>query len=350
MLISITSARLSGPSVPGPSVPRSSAPGSSAKDAKADAETLAWFGTAYGRRFPIENRAAILPSSPALLGGTNLPVAVDFGKAKGRAAPSQRSYAPIVVLGATLIALFVLRTMPVAPPPILDPVRARLPVAADPQIEASQHVAPGLPATPSDGDRLAHEASEAAGTLAAARQEPQHPNLQSPLPPAVTPSAVLPPPVPLSPALAPDAEARPAAAPALASVPRPEAVAVADGGFSNLQPSPVVPLPVAPSPVVNANLLAPQRPVAAPFKPSGNPDLAAGRAHFATGDLPAARAAFARALDAGLPDAALALGNTFDPVSLAKVGVKEKGDPALARQWYRRAFELAMRRPGRRGP
>ena len=70
--------------------------------------------------------------------------------------------------------------------------------------------------------------------------------------------------------------------------------------------------------------------------------LSEGEKLFGKGDLEAARQSFARAAKMGSPEGALALGNTYDPVSLANAGVKEHGDPALAKKWYRKAHELAQ--------
>lgn len=75
-----------------------------------------------------------------------------------------------------------------------------------------------------------------------------------------------------------------------------------------------------------------------------NTDLAEGRKLFAQGHVEAARNRFERAAASGLAEAALAAGNTFDPVSLTKAGLKFSGDPDRARAWYRRAFELAHNR------
>jgi TPR repeat protein len=66
-----------------------------------------------------------------------------------------------------------------------------------------------------------------------------------------------------------------------------------------------------------------------------------GRDSLSTGDISAARVAFRRLADAGMPDAALALANTYDPAYLAAhnvVGVV--GDRALARTLYQRAKNL----------
>ena len=75
---------------------------------------------------------------------------------------------------------------------------------------------------------------------------------------------------------------------------------------------------------------------------AANSALLQGEKLFAKGDLEAARQRFEQVAKMGMPEGALALGNTFDPVSLAKAGVNQTGDPRRARQWYRRALELAQ--------
>jgi hypothetical protein len=72
-----------------------------------------------------------------------------------------------------------------------------------------------------------------------------------------------------------------------------------------------------------------------------------GRDFLGTGDISAARVAFRRLADAGMPDAALALANTYDPGYLAAhnvVGVS--GDSAMARALYRRAKQLGSAEAG----
>ena len=285
-------------------------PTSSMGDAKANTETLAWFGTAYGRRDHSIDRAEMpgfSVSHPAVLQGSPATTATTEAaptEAIVRPIVRQRRYAQLVVLGGVLAALLALRTMPIVPPPSLGPVYDAHPINAAPHVEASA---------------------------------------------SITPQRTLPPAVPLGPVSAPTAEARLAAAPAPAPIPRPDPVTVTEGRGPEVQPSPApVVKEVNEGNEVKANLPAAQRPLAAPpSNKSVHPDLIAGQAHFTKGDLPAARRAFAKAMDTGLPEAALALGNTFDPVSLAKVGLKDKGDPAAARRWYRRAFELALSSPSR---
>jgi hypothetical protein len=73
-----------------------------------------------------------------------------------------------------------------------------------------------------------------------------------------------------------------------------------------------------------------------------------GRDSLAMGDISAARVAFRRLADAGMPDAALALANTYDPSYLAAhnvIGVL--GDSARARTLYQRAKELGSAEAGR---
>jgi len=73
-----------------------------------------------------------------------------------------------------------------------------------------------------------------------------------------------------------------------------------------------------------------------------------GRDFLTAGDISAARVAFRRLADAGMPDAALALANTYDPAYLAAhnfVGIL--GDRAMARTLYRRAKDLGSQEAGR---
>jgi hypothetical protein len=71
--------------------------------------------------------------------------------------------------------------------------------------------------------------------------------------------------------------------------------------------------------------------------------LGRGDAEFASGDVAAARLLYQRAADAGLGEAALALGSTFDPAELAARGVKGlQADPPTARKWYERARSLGI--------
>jgi hypothetical protein len=69
--------------------------------------------------------------------------------------------------------------------------------------------------------------------------------------------------------------------------------------------------------------------------------LKRGQDFLANGDLAAARLLLRRAAEAGSAEASLALGTTFDPVMLQRLGaIGAVADPAQARQWYQRAAEL----------
>jgi hypothetical protein len=86
------------------------------------------------------------------------------------------------------------------------------------------------------------------------------------------------------------------------------------------------------------------RPVAAQPAP-GRSEIAAlvarGAKYFASGDIAAARLVLRPAALAGDSGAALALGETYDPVILKRLGVIGfAGDLAEARDWYRKAADL----------
>ena len=66
-----------------------------------------------------------------------------------------------------------------------------------------------------------------------------------------------------------------------------------------------------------------------------------GRTWLADGNISLARLFFERAADLGIADAALAMGETFDAIELARRGVIGiKPDSAAARHWYEKARAL----------
>jgi TPR repeat protein len=69
--------------------------------------------------------------------------------------------------------------------------------------------------------------------------------------------------------------------------------------------------------------------------------LKRGEADLMDGDISAARLLLRRAADAGNAEAALALGSTFDPLVVARLGASAaQADVAKAREWYRKAGAL----------
>ena len=69
--------------------------------------------------------------------------------------------------------------------------------------------------------------------------------------------------------------------------------------------------------------------------------LRRGKDAFTTGDLAAARLLLRRAAEAGSAEAALALGATFDPLVIRRLGaIGAAPDAAQARQWYQKAMAL----------
>lgn len=69
--------------------------------------------------------------------------------------------------------------------------------------------------------------------------------------------------------------------------------------------------------------------------------LVRARTYLSAGDVAAARLLLRRAAERDDPQAALALGGTYDPIVLKRLGIMNfQADPAQARDWYRRAAEL----------
>ena len=69
--------------------------------------------------------------------------------------------------------------------------------------------------------------------------------------------------------------------------------------------------------------------------------LSRGDALFETGDIASARLFYEHAANAGDAQAAIRLGETFDPAFLSRAQVKGvRGEPAVALKWYKRAQEL----------
>jgi hypothetical protein len=114
---------------------------------------------------------------------------------------------------------------------------------------------------------------------------------------------------------------------------------------ANAAPSPAEALPVAVPPPVSA----PPSSEAAVTQIVGLPLdadeiamlLKRGKDAFSTGDLAAARLLLRRAAEAGSAEAALALGATFDPLVIRRLGaIGAAPDAAQARQWYQKAVAL----------
>ena len=71
--------------------------------------------------------------------------------------------------------------------------------------------------------------------------------------------------------------------------------------------------------------------------------LSRGDSLFSVGDVASARLYYERAADAGNGDAALRLGETYDPTFLERAKLRAiKGDLKTAAFWYLRAKELGV--------
>jgi TPR repeat protein len=89
-------------------------------------------------------------------------------------------------------------------------------------------------------------------------------------------------------------------------------------------------------------------PAVRPLNPENSFLMERGRELLERGDIASARLLFQRLANAGIADAALALGATYDPRYLAQhnlIGVA--GDETKAQHWYQRANELGSTEAGR---
>ena len=116
---------------------------------------------------------------------------------------------------------------------------------------------------------------------------------------------------------------------------------------ANASPAPVEAMPApAPAPQLTTAPPSNDAAVAPPVSLSLASDeiamlLKRGKDAFSTGDLAAARLLLRRAAEAGSAEAALALGATFDPLVIRRLGaIGAAPDAAQARQWYQKAVAL----------
>jgi hypothetical protein len=124
--------------------------------------------------------------------------------------------------------------------------------------------------------------------------------------------------------------------------PPPLAVATADAGTVTPASVSVTAPAVAETPAIAS--APPQRANRRPSRPDSD-EIAIlvkrGKDLLADGDLAAARLLLRRAAEAGSADGAFALGTTFDPLWLQRLGaIGAVPDQTKARQWYQRAAEL----------
>lgn len=138
-------------------------------------------------------------------------------------------------------------------------------------------------------------------------------------------------------------------APRVSTPPPPAAVAPPPPAAVAPPPAAAVPPPAAPPPAVPVPAIAAPTPApasspstaAAPDRDEVTALLTRARAYLSAGDIAAARLVLRRAAEHDDPQAALALGGTYDPTVLKRLGIINfHADPAQAREWYRKAAEL----------
>jgi len=113
---------------------------------------------------------------------------------------------------------------------------------------------------------------------------------------------------------------------------------------ARLQPQPSAPEPVAAPPPASAPRIRPLDPETIQIL------IKKGEQFVAVGDLSGARTVFRRAAEAGDPGAAVALGATYDPIVLQRLGVvgMAAADVEKARTWYQTAENMGSQEATRR--
>ncbi len=261
-------------------------------------------------------------SSRAISLGVELdaaPGSTDTARPARRAPWARLGVALVFLIAIAGVGWFVLMRPPteqvaVKPiPPSEGVANAARPVGSTGAVPAGQPVAAAV-ATPPASERAAEIAAPALAPLPAAQ------------PPAAAPSA-------------PDgiATTKPDATSAVAKLEIPKTT------------SPTVSvLPGAPAPAITPPAVAPAAAVPPPSEPRASTAetaalLARGDSLFGVGDVSSARLFYERAADAGDGQAALRLGETYDPTFLERAKLRAvQGDAGAAIFWYRRASELGI--------
>jgi hypothetical protein len=159
----------------------------------------------------------------------------------------------------------------------------------------------------------------------------------APRPPASRVTA----PAPAVPAPAAIAPMPPPAVPPTPAAVAPMPPPVAPASIVPALPPASVPASKVPPPAIAVPVPAPTSPAAASDRDEVAALLARARTYLSAGDVAAARLVLRRAAERDDPQAALALGGTYDPIVLKRLGIVNfQADPAQARDWYRRAAEL----------
>jgi len=168
----------------------------------------------------------------------------------------------------------------------------------------------------------------------------QAPQAKAPLPQAVSPT-------PSRAAPAPDpapAEPKPAEVAAKPATPDTGATVNQSVAAVTVVPATAIAVP-APAPKAAPALSMKPPPAIKAADAEASKLVGKGRAKMADGDLKSARALFMKALPSGLPEAALALGRSFDPAYIARIAnANAPTDAAKAREWYSEWYRLGVAR------
>ncbi|HEX6441321.1 MAG TPA: hypothetical protein VF007_03980 [Stellaceae bacterium] len=323
----------------------------SAKAAPPPSSARAYIGAALAGVLAIAGAGAFLISQPAVKqvgAATALPA--DAGAKL--AAPPTGGVTPPADDSAVARPAETAKTGPVPPPapaapvpppsrPLATPLASATPPVVPPEAKKAETAPVALQnAAPIAAVTVTSAATPAPVPAGAGGERPQ------PKPPApetdvtVKTASVVPgqpdQPAPAAPTPAPAARTPPDRAASDRAEPSPV--------VASLEPpknSPAAIAPSIPPPPVGAPVSAAVEPREAPPMPVDTaPLLERGDRLFGTGEVASARLFYERAADAGDGQAALRLGETYDPAFLQRAQLRVAGDRGLAMFWYGRAREL----------
>src|SRR5579871_1337583 len=257
-----------------------------------------------------------------------------------------------IAAGVGFNILFSQRNSPSALVPAPDPavVASKIPISVPPSPTPTSAVAAStapIAVPPPPTPAAAAVASSASMSVPppptpAAAAVASTASMSVPPPPTTTAAAVAST-APMSVPPPPTQAAAVAASTAPVSVPPPPTPAAAAAASTAPVSVPPPPTPAGAAAASKAPTSVPPRPnstVALPDRDEVAAQIARGRAALSNGDVAGARLILRWAAEHDDPQAALALGETYDAAVLKRLGIIKFADPVLAREWYRRAADL----------
>ena len=325
----------------------------SGKPARRPFSARAYVGAAMAAVLAIAGAGAFLISQPAVkqvgaataaTADTGAKLAANLAAPRtGGATPPAADSAVTPPVEATKIAP-VPRPVPAAPGPLAAPLASASPSAVPPEKKKAETAPVAVQNTTPAATVSAPAAATPASLAVSAGAGGDRPQSK---PSAAETDAIVKA-VSVAP-IQPDQSAPAASMPAPTAAPTPPDRVTSDRVEASAVVASLEPPKNSPAAIVASTSAAPiSAPVSAPVEPKEPPAmpvdtaplLERGDRLFGTGEVASARLFYERAAEAGDGQAALRLGETYDPAFLERAHLRVQGDRNLAMFWYGRAREL----------